>query len=531
MKTSANNESNSAQKLRSLLSSRGLSLYEVSRRSERIYGRLSPFFIPHNYYSELRREGFSPSLHQLAALANIGGLTLAECLALFRIDLEEIPRWQISLASHRTQILNCSLVNVDARVPFLRERDPHLPWPEIAPLARLMAIEGEVRIGDDRRLRRQGFLYAKIGSDDAWAFPLLMPGSIVRADPKFALELEGLTIGETSRRLFLIEHHNGFICSQIRRSGKDIFSPVSRKLPFAEVELKVSLEMRILGVIDCEIRPLRSFIDPQVPSDLSRQWPPKALVRPSSIAQLIRLGRGRMHLSLSETQRLSNAIARYFNDRRYAISPSSLSDYEAQENPPRHPQKIITLCAAYGLDFKQVLKALGIVRLFPETEAKSTNLARDRNSRADPSALATLKDLKGQQGIRDRLTETLRELPVFLRRSISDLSGISRLALEDFYWIGGERNPLHPALRGGVLAIIDRRRKKPAITRSRLPCQQPLFLLLRRAGGYLCAACSKEGPNLVVHPYPQHLHRSFRLRNGDEAEIVGQIVTLVRLLS
>jgi len=527
LKTSASNESNSAKKLSSLLSSRRLSLYEVSRRSERIYGRSSPFFLPHNYYSELRRDGFSPSIYQLAALANICGLTLGECLALFRIDIEEIPRLQISLASRRTQVLNCSLVNGDALVPFLRERDPDLAWPEIAPLARLMAIEGEVRIGDDPHLRPQGFLYAKIGSDDAWAFPLLMPGSIVRADPEFALELEALTIGATSRRLFLMEHQNGFICSQIRRNGKDIFSPVSSKLPFAEVELKASLETRILVVIDCEIRRLRSFIDPEVPSDLSRQWPPKALVCPSSIAQLIRRGRRRMHLSLSETQRLSNDIAGYFNDRRYAISPSSLSDYEAQENPPRHLQKIITLCAVYGLDFKQVLKVLGIVHLFPEAETKSTLLARDRKSRADSSTLATV----ARRGLGDRLTDTLRELPVFLRRSVSDLSGISRPALEDFYWIGGERNPLHPALRGGVLAIVDRRRKKPGIARSRLLCQQPIFLLLKRAGGYLCAACSREGPNLVVHPYPQHLHRSFRLRNGDEAEIVGQIVTLVRLLS
>ena len=63
------------QQIQKVLAFRNLSIAEVSRRSVQMYGQFSPYFIPHNLYFELRRETFSPSIHQILALSvirNIG---------------------------------------------------------------------------------------------------------------------------------------------------------------------------------------------------------------------------------------------------------------------------------------------------------------------------------------------------------------------------------------------------------------------------------------------------------------------------
>lgn len=77
--------------VRSVLASRSLTLHKASRQSETLYGRSSPYFLPHNLYFDLRRETFSPSIHQLFALSRISGYRLADWLRVFGFHLEDLP--------------------------------------------------------------------------------------------------------------------------------------------------------------------------------------------------------------------------------------------------------------------------------------------------------------------------------------------------------------------------------------------------------------------------------------------------------
>jgi hypothetical protein len=43
-----------------ILLGRGLNLNQLSRRSMNLFGRSSSHFIPHNFYHDLKRPGFSP---------------------------------------------------------------------------------------------------------------------------------------------------------------------------------------------------------------------------------------------------------------------------------------------------------------------------------------------------------------------------------------------------------------------------------------------------------------------------------------
>jgi hypothetical protein len=54
--------------------------------------------------------------------------------------------------------------------------------------------------------------------------------------------------------------------------------------------------------------------------------------------------------------------------------------------------------------------------------------------------------------------------------------------------------------------------------------------LLLRGGGYVCACCGQEDRTLVLHPYPQHTHGAVEYSDYRDAEIVGQVVTVVRKL-
>ena len=52
-------------------------------KDDELYGRSSPYFVPHNLYYDLTNETFSPSLHQLFALSRVSGYRLNDWLRVF----------------------------------------------------------------------------------------------------------------------------------------------------------------------------------------------------------------------------------------------------------------------------------------------------------------------------------------------------------------------------------------------------------------------------------------------------------------
>ena len=107
-----------AERVKSVLDTRNLSLYQVSQKSEAIYGHASPYSLPHNLYYDLRLGVFSPSLHQLFAISMISGYRIADWLRVFGFDLEEIARLQITLPTNRTILLDFPLSDPDAWIPW-----------------------------------------------------------------------------------------------------------------------------------------------------------------------------------------------------------------------------------------------------------------------------------------------------------------------------------------------------------------------------------------------------------------------------
>ena len=518
-----------AERVRSALASKNLTLSRVSQASATRFGRSSRHFLPHTLYHEFRLGTFSPSLHQVFAFSQISGYKLSDWLRVFGCDLEDIPRLQVLLPSKRTMLLDSSLVDADAWIPWFRNRASSAAEPPIAPLAQLLEVTRPRRLRFLSEIGKRGYLYAKIGRQDALAFPDLLPGSIVRVNPRFSDGRIPKTNGSTSTETFLIEHIKGLFCCRLRVVEKHIVVPIGTSLSYAQVEMKVPREARILGVVDLEIRSMLLAEQPEVPKDLAKHWKPRPLATGKTIGQLLRAARTNLRLSLREVAGMSRNIAGLLGDGRYFVSPSSLCDYKLLNAPPRHLHKAITLCSLYGLQFQVFLNAIGIVLEEAGTEPMPDRLARRV---LDMESIENLddNDMPEQSGFLEQMLERIKGIPSFLRQSIGALSGLEDPSLDDWFWIGGEFDVLHPCLINGLFVLVNRRDRRPIHFTSGPTWQQPVYVIQRRDGTYMCACCGIENGTLVIHPYSPQFHRSERLGYHHDAEVVGRIVTVIRKL-
>jgi transcriptional regulator with XRE-family HTH domain len=516
-------------RVKAILQGKGLTLYKCSQMTRKLYGRSSPYFVPHNLYYDLENGTFSPSLHQLFALSKVSGYNFNDWLRGFGFNPEDIARLQVLLSSQRTSMLDSSLVDPEVWIPWLRNKPGNVRTPAIAPLGRLLEMAPSRRLRSIDRSYKSNFVHAKIGREDALAFPDLLPGSIVRADTR--ITQVPTSNGRTdSKALFLIQHSNGFYCCRLQTVAKNRVIPLCGHLPYAQVELQLHEEARVLGILDLEIRPLLKPEQPDVPAELAAHWRPTTLGQDETrLGHLLRAARLRMGLSFREASAMSLQVSAELGDEQYFAAPGSLSDYEARDVPPRHVHKAITLCAIYGLHFATLLKSIGLHLEDAGRDAIPDRLLPGKIA-AGSRGFANETDDPIENGFLGHLLRRSGHVPFFLRESLSDLSGLNNLSLHDFFWVGGESNPLHPLLVNGLLAIVNRHRKKPIYFRSKPLWQQPVYVLLRRNGTYTCGCCGLENRTLVIHPYSPTYQPPEQLRNHDDAEIIGQVVTVARRL-
>jgi transcriptional regulator with XRE-family HTH domain len=517
-----------AERVKLILASKGLTLYQVSERSATLFGRSSPHYLPHNLYYDLRQGSFSPSLFQVFAFSRISNYRVTDWLKVFGFDVEAIPRLQIQFSSKRTGLLDSSMGDPNALVPWLRNLSSSAPHPGVVPLSQVLEWKEPRRVASLSALGAGGFLYARIGYQDALAFPELLPGTIARVRPEATGDLLRLIGSGGSQKIFLVEHGKGLCCCHVRAAGAGRIATISTQVQYAQVEFKIPEEARIIGIVDLEIRSVLGLRQPVVPRDLARRWKPEGLLpEPSELGTLLRRARLRMGLSLRAASAISREIANLLGDERYFVAPGSLSDYETLKIPPRHFHKIVTFCAVYSLHLHKIFETLRL-SLRDSGHEPIPHLLTGRPLPATVETPSEAAEIEPAGFIRELLGE-LGEAPFFLRESLKELTGLARPSLKDFFWIGRAGSAFHPYLTGAVLAVVNRQKKKPNDCGSKPLWEQPLYVILQRDGTYVCGCCSRENNSLVVHSYPGGVHTREQFRNHD-AEVIGKIVTIVRRL-
>jgi hypothetical protein len=515
------------ERIQTILANKRLSLHEISQQSANLFGRSSAFFIPHNLYHDLRDEGFTPSIFQIYAVSHISGYRLADWLRVFGIDLEDIPRLQLLLPRKRSILIDSSLTDTEEWVTWFSSRATEDRHQRIAPLATLLEPMGPNKIAALPGATNSGFLYAKIGNDDALAFPDLLPGSIVRINRQYTIDSAPTEHGAVSHRIFLLEHSKGLFCSRVHWLRDNVLIPLSTKLSYAQVEMRIPAEARILGAIDFEIRSLLGGLNPDVPVHLAKLWKPLPLVERKTFREVLGQARSGTNLSFRESEVLSRRISAVLGDKRYRTSSSSLCDYEVAGEPPRSLHKVVALCCIYGVPFRSLLLSVGI----PIDQAGTIPIPdhpAGRYSPGPPVSPADHSGPTGYSGFLEQLLDDWQQVPFFLRGSLGPMTGLRKPSISDFFWIGGVRQSLNPYLVDGILAAVNRRRKTPFHFPVKPLWKQPVYLLQKRDGEYLCACCDLENGTLVVHPYTERFSGALQFRYRKDIEVVGQVVAVLR---
>jgi hypothetical protein len=529
-----------ADRVRGILATKGLTLYKVSALARARFPRESVYRLPRNLYFQLSSGGLSPTLQQLVALSQLSGYRLADWLQVFGFHLDEIPRSQTALPYPRTMLLDANIYDPRARVAWFRDRIPGVVPPSVAPLSQLLEVSGSRRLSSFFETSCGKYLYAKIGREDAFAYPDLFPGSIVRANPRL-VQQSWPRPGESSRSIFLIEHGQGFSCCRLHLAAKNRVTLTATELPFANVELELGSQARILGVLDLEFRQLNNHRQasisscalPEVAPDLARLWTPVSLeervhnMRPHSLFRKARLQAG---LSFRAASEMSRSVAEALRDERYFTSPGSLSNLEANDTSPRHIHKLLTASILYSLDFGELLSAFGVTLDEAGMSLIPDEWTAHRDGQIAERPGANTKESAPLAGFLATALSRFDDVPLLLRNSLASLSGMPEVTLRDVFWVGGQGKTMHPSLAGAVFVVVNHRRKKPRAFPRKSLWAQPLYLLAKRDGSYLLASCSLENGAIVAHPFTEGFVRPERLRNRVDAEVIGQIVNVVRFL-
>jgi len=512
-------------RVRLILASCGLSLAKVSRASRALIPG-DRQHIPHNFYSSLRNRRFTPSLYQLLALSTLSGYRLVDWLVVFGFSLDDVPRFHASLPALRTVELDASVYEPGASIPWFYDLgQPDLSVP-LVPLSRWLAPGAMRRFNSLSRALNDKYRYVKIGSQDALAFPELLPGSIVRVHSDDFRALERLPIGNTAaKHLYLVKHSSGLTCSGLYRPKSKRIVLCSRHLPYAPVELENETEAVVLGLADLEIRPLGKIDKPVVPTRLGRFWTPGPLRESSHgthVGEFIRRARKRSGLSFRQASERTRFIARKLGDSRYYCAPGSLSDCETRKLPPRHIHKLISICSVYFASAAELLEVSGA----------SLNKA---GTVSIPPELLDLPPNRGRSALKPsyffkRIQRRFRHMPYFLRNAASSLFGLSDLSVRDVFWAGGVQGLRHSYFAGALFLVVDRKQKTPRPSLSSPAWAQPAYVLQRRDGTYLCGFCSLQNGTLILRSSFAGQPKLLRLRNRVDAEVVGRVVGIVRRL-
>lgn len=488
------------------------------------------FHVPPNLYHTLQHKGFSPSIQQLFVLSRFSGYRLVDWLALFGVILDDLPRLQAVLPARYTTLIDSNVYDDQTWVLSFEPISGQIREHTLRPLGEWLRIGRPRRYAAYGPNRRSGFLYAKIGSRDALAFPELLPGSIVRIATHPPVD-PSVVISGRRGPLFLVEHGRGLACCRLHVVDRNRIVLRPTYLPFAHVELELNKEARIIGTIDFELRRTAAIAPTAVSRNMSRPRSPAFLEHPLADArfdELLKRARRRSGLTFREASAKSALIARALKNNDFFCAPGSLSDYEATAQGPRHIHKMFSLCALYSISAWEFMTAAAVDRTLAGVETMPDELL----GRVSPKGVEFAEPSVGDELISSgRSRNLLAEFPYFLGQAAAEYFKMPRLSIRDIFSFGHQKVSVHPYLADAAAVIIDRRAKRITLRRSAPLWAQPCYVLLGHDGQYVCTSCTSDGKMIVMRPFSNGFERPLRLKSPGEIEVIGTVVGILRRLS
>jgi hypothetical protein len=471
----------------------------------------------------LHHASFTPSLHQIFALSVLTGYRLVDWLRLFGFSFDAAVRFQAAWPGYRTVELDAKVYDPIQDISWFEEPPAVALGDELTPLNHWLSGKVSRPLGTLTGKTDSRFLYLKIGTGDAYAYPDLMPESIVRVDPRSPTKP---LLGEIeSGQIFAVEHSRGITCSRLRIGGPGKVILCPGEVPYAAVELRLGTEARILGTVDFEIRRLAYRGTPAVSTYAARHWLPTALGKhptaAKKIGDFLRYARVRSGLSFHEASGRTRDIARLLKHPNYFCAASALSDMEAADLFPRHIHKVISLSAVYCLPADQLARLAGLALENAGQEPMPKKWPDIPDTQSAPTPQWPSHFLRAVE-------DKFEEIPFFLGSALSAILGLPNPSVRDLFWAGATAQYNHPYLKNAVFLAVNRKSKTPAPSLFSPIWAQPIYILELRDGNRLCASCTLQNGTLLVRSCATNGQCLLRLRNHVEVEVLGRVVGVVR---
>src|SRR5260370_39578726 len=111
----------------------------------------------------------------MIALSHITNYRLYDWLAVFAFDLDQISRLQLLIPRQWTTLLDSSVYDAHAWIPWFADRPNKGPVPAIAPVGQFLASAGPRRAAELFALTRENFSTAESAKETCIRFHILHP--------------------------------------------------------------------------------------------------------------------------------------------------------------------------------------------------------------------------------------------------------------------------------------------------------------------------------------------------------------------
>ncbi len=196
----------------------GLRYRDVEEFSQQIADRHrnNEFLIPISRLSDIENRGAIPGIYKLYSLCAIYRLDLAEVLGWYGADPSELPGDSAALSSDRTHLVGFGRSQYKpaaggVQVPLTL--DPGLDLSRTTFLSRFIQGWGVLPLMMLNGIEPRNYLYAYLGAEDYFMYPILRPGSLLLIDEHRRKILSGGWANELDRPIYFLEHRDGWLCA------------------------------------------------------------------------------------------------------------------------------------------------------------------------------------------------------------------------------------------------------------------------------------------------------------------------------
>lgn len=211
------------ERLKDLRMRLGISMRDVAERSQRIAEAEAneEFSISNPWLSQIENADVqaTPSIYKLFSISAIYHVKFTDLLLLFGVDLQKIPKHQLSLLPEHTQLTSIESSETERLLTVPLRYDGAFDQDKTNLLSRAVQAWGEIPISLVQHLDAKHSHYGYIGLQDYTLFPLVRPGSFVQIDQKLKKIRTSKWRSEFERPIYFVELRDGYACSWCELQG------------------------------------------------------------------------------------------------------------------------------------------------------------------------------------------------------------------------------------------------------------------------------------------------------------------------